>query len=135
MNRMKELRKEYGLSMMEVAKRLGMPYTTYVNYEKGHREPNSETLIQIADFFHVTVDYLIGNVNDPFFYLDNARILREINSYTEEHEEAPVTPALLTKLKAITDAYNQLNDEGQEKLADYADDLVRSGKYKKTRCD
>ena len=72
--------------MREVAKCLSMPYTTYVNYEKGLREPNSETLIAIARFFHVTIDYLLGHVNDPFFYLDNERILRNINSYEDEVE-------------------------------------------------
>ncbi|MEG0941869.1 MAG: helix-turn-helix transcriptional regulator [Oscillospiraceae bacterium] len=84
MNRMKELREDRSLSMKAAALRLELPYTTYVNYEKGYREPNSETLIKIADFFHVTVDYLIGNVNDPFFVMDNERTLRDINSYGDE---------------------------------------------------
>lgn len=87
MNRIKELRQEKGISMREAAKQLGMPYTTYVNYEKGLREPNSETLIMLANYFHVTIDYLVGNVNNPFFHLDNERILAEINSY----EDPPAT--------------------------------------------
>ncbi len=62
MNRLEELRKKENLSMREMAKKLNMPYTTYVNYEKGTREPNSETLIMLAKFFDVSVDYLIGNV-------------------------------------------------------------------------
>lgn len=59
MNRMKELREERGISMKEAAQRLNMPYTTYVNYEKGMREPNSETLIKIADFYNTSIDYLL----------------------------------------------------------------------------
>ena len=59
MNRIKELREAKGISMKEAARRLGLPYTTYVNYEKGAREPNSEALIKIADFFGVSIDYLI----------------------------------------------------------------------------
>lgn len=51
MNRLKSLREDRGMTMKECAMRLKMPYTTYVNYEKGAREPNSETLIQIANFF------------------------------------------------------------------------------------
>ena len=43
MNRISELRAEKGISMKEAARLLNMPYTTYVNYEKGTREPNSET--------------------------------------------------------------------------------------------
>ncbi len=61
MNKLKALREEQGLSMMEIAKQLNMPYTTYVNYEKGTREPNSEMLIKFSKFFNVTIDYLIGN--------------------------------------------------------------------------
>lgn len=49
--------------MSDAAKALGLPYTTYINYEKGYREPNSEVLIQIANYFDVTVDYLIGNTS------------------------------------------------------------------------
>lgn len=50
MNRIYELRTQMGITMKEAAARLGMPYTTYVNYEKGTREPNSETLILLARF-------------------------------------------------------------------------------------
>lgn len=60
MNRISELRAEKGISMRDAARMLGMPYTTYVNYEKGTREPNSETLIALANFYETSVDYLIG---------------------------------------------------------------------------
>lgn len=64
MNRMKELREERKLNMKEAAQRLGIPYTTYVNYEKGLREPNSEMLIQIADFYNTSIDYLLGRSDE-----------------------------------------------------------------------
>lgn len=60
MNRMKQLREERCLSMKEVAAGLGLPYTTYVNYEKGLREPGAETLIRIAEFYDTTLDCLLG---------------------------------------------------------------------------
>lgn len=59
MNRLKLLRKELNKSMADVARDLNIPYTTYVNYEKEAREPNSETLIALADYFHCSVDFLI----------------------------------------------------------------------------
>lgn len=65
MNRMHELRTEKGISMKEAAARLGMPYTTYVNYEKGTREPNSETLILLAEFYDTSIDYLVGKSSTP----------------------------------------------------------------------
>ena len=71
MNRISELRNKLGISMKEAAARLDMPYTTYVNYEKGTREPNSETLIKLSRFFGTTIDYLLGkpetNIVPPGF--------------------------------------------------------------------
>ena len=64
MNRIKELREELNKTRAQVARELKMPYTTYVNYEKEDREPNSEVLITIANYFHVSVDYLIGRTDN-----------------------------------------------------------------------
>ena len=47
-----------------------------------------ETLQRLADYFGVTVDYLVGNVNEPFFYLDNKRILDEINDTGNKKDPA-----------------------------------------------
>lgn len=60
MLRIRELRDSKGINMREAAKRLNLPYTTYVGYEKGQREPTSEVLIQLADFYETTVDYIVG---------------------------------------------------------------------------
>ena len=64
MTRIEELRNEKNLTMRAAAKGIGIPYTTYVGYEKGDREPNSEMLIKIASYFSVSVDYLICRSND-----------------------------------------------------------------------
>ena len=63
MNRIPKLRKERGISMKQAAEQLGMPYTTYVNYEKGTRQPNSETLIDLANFYNTSIDYMLGKSN------------------------------------------------------------------------
>ena len=60
MSRIKELRERKGINMMQAARLLNMPYTTYVNYEKGLREPTSEVLIQLANFYDTSVDYIVG---------------------------------------------------------------------------
>lgn len=52
------------------------------------RVPKMETLQRLADYFGVTVDYLVGNVNEPFFYLDNKRILDEINDTGNKKDPA-----------------------------------------------
>lgn len=63
MYNLKSLREEKGLNMKEVSRLLGIPYTTYVGYEKGQREPGSDVLIQLADFYNTTVDYVLGATN------------------------------------------------------------------------
>ena len=65
MNRLSQLRQKKGLNMREAARQLGMPYTTYVNYEKGTREPNSETLISLAKFYGTSIDYLLCKSDSP----------------------------------------------------------------------
>lgn len=60
MESLKELREKTGKSMRLTAEELGIPYTTYVSYEKGAREPNSEMLVKIAEYYHTTIDFLLG---------------------------------------------------------------------------
>lgn len=91
MNRLRELRIENNMNMKQAAQALKMPYTTYVNYEKGLREPSSEVLIEIAKFYSVSIDYLLGHVSEPHFYLDNDRILREINDCGDENKASAET--------------------------------------------
>lgn len=62
-DRLKELRIEKNLNMKQASIALGMPYTTYVSYEKNEREPNSEILVMLANFFDCSVDYLIGRTS------------------------------------------------------------------------
>lgn len=65
-NRIKTLRESKGYNMRQMAAALNLPYTTYVNYEKGARRPNSEQLILISKYFGASIDYLIGRTDIPF---------------------------------------------------------------------
>lgn len=60
MNRLEQIRKEQNKTQIEVAKALGITYQAYAHYEKGRHAPSPEQLIALADYFDVTVDYLIG---------------------------------------------------------------------------
>ncbi|KMP78179.1 XRE family transcriptional regulator [Bacillus cereus] len=62
-NRLNSLRKELKLRQEDMAKHLGIARTTYAMYEQGNREPDYGTLQKLADFFHVSVDYLLGRTN------------------------------------------------------------------------
>jgi transcriptional regulator with XRE-family HTH domain len=56
----KDIRIRKGLSQANVAEALGVSSVVYSRYETGSRQPTAETLIQLADIFGVTVDYLLG---------------------------------------------------------------------------
>ena len=58
--KLKRLRCKMNLTQKEVAEILGITRTVYANYEQGFREPDLLTLWKIADFFDVSVDYLLG---------------------------------------------------------------------------
>ena len=58
--RMKALRKSRGLKQEEAAEMSGIGYMSYRRYETGTREPTVSSLWKIADFYGVSVDYLIG---------------------------------------------------------------------------
>ena len=58
--RIRELRKSHGLKAEQVADILGVKRRTLTNYETGRREPNVNQLIALADYFGVTLDYLVG---------------------------------------------------------------------------
>lgn len=124
MFKIKQLREAKGINMKEAARLLGMPYTTYVNYEKGLREPTSEVLIQIADFYNVSIDYLVGRSSDSidkhiiFSYeapvpevtqgVQNIiRIAARDGSYTER----TLSDQQLAALKAILDQMPDVPDD------------------------
>ncbi|ADQ06108.1 transcriptional regulator, XRE family [Caldicellulosiruptor hydrothermalis 108] len=58
-NRIRELRLERGLSQEELGKVLNVSGRTIGHYENGSREPTPEALNKLADFFGVTIDYLL----------------------------------------------------------------------------
>ena len=58
--RLKELRKLYGLTQRQMAERLDIAQPSYIRYENGSSEPTLENLLNIAEIFDVSVDYLLG---------------------------------------------------------------------------
>ena len=60
---LKELRIEHEVKQKEVAESLGISKTCYAGYEQGYREPDMEMLVKLADYFEVTVDYLLGRTD------------------------------------------------------------------------
>ena len=60
----KELRKLRGVTQAELCTAIKIAQPTLSGYEKGLHEPDTETLLKLADFFNVTVDYLLGREDE-----------------------------------------------------------------------
>ena len=63
--RLVELRQLRGLTQKQVYDAVGMSAIGYQRYEYGDREPAFSKLISLADFFDVSLDYLVGRSDDP----------------------------------------------------------------------
>ena len=61
--RLKQCRIEKGLTQNEVAISCDITEKTYQNYELKRREPKLEILLRIADFYQVSLDYLVGRTD------------------------------------------------------------------------
>ena len=57
--RLKELRLKNNLTQEDIAKKINKSAVAYGYYESGRNEPDLKTLLTLADFYHVTIDYLV----------------------------------------------------------------------------
>lgn len=104
---LEELRKESGLKRSELARQLDINQNTLANYEKGLRQAPYETLIQIADYFSVSVDELLGRTSEKT---------------VESSDFKPLSVKEIRLMKKI----RNLNFSNVEKLSDYVDLLLIS---------
>ena len=63
--RLKQLRQKRGISQLKLAMDLGLNQNSISRYESGEREADYQTLIRLADYFNVSVDYLLERTENP----------------------------------------------------------------------
>ena len=63
--RLKELRKSKKISQLKLAMDLNLSQNSISRYETGDREADYETLIKLADYFDVSIDYLLERTENP----------------------------------------------------------------------
>ncbi len=66
--RLKELRKQHNISQLKLAMDLQLNQNAISRYETGVREADYSTLIKIADYFDVSIDYLLERTDNPSRY-------------------------------------------------------------------
>lgn len=102
MVRLKELREERRLNQEGLALKLNVSQSTISAYEIGERTPDLETLIAIANFFNVSLDYLAG-----------------LSDLKQQIRQSDLLPNELEHLRT----FRQLNDTDKEKVKAYIDGL------------
>jgi transcriptional regulator with XRE-family HTH domain len=125
MNRLRELRTEKNLSLRELAEKLELSYSSVGKYERDEAQPSFDILFKLADFFDVSIDYLIGytdirtkeltiqNISKQTGLSENAvRELKHI--YTASKSDSEVGKCYLSKINTINillDSHNYALDE------------------------
>ncbi len=64
-NNLKHLRKSKGYTQIAVQMKTGIEQALISKFENGERIPPTETLIQLADFYGVSIDYILCRTNNP----------------------------------------------------------------------
>ena len=64
-NRLRQLRKTKGYTQIRVQMETGIEQALLSKYENGERIPPTETLLKLADFYRVSVDYLLCRTDNP----------------------------------------------------------------------
>lgn len=63
--RLRDLREDGDLTQQTVADILNMHRSVYRRYESGQRETPAWVVVKLADYYHVSTDYLLGRTDDP----------------------------------------------------------------------
>lgn len=89
-SRLKSLRESKGISQKELAEGIGVSDVMVSMYEQGKKNPSLDTITKIADYFNVSVDYLLGKELTDKDKKDIARDLNNIMNKIRSGEDGPL---------------------------------------------
>jgi len=84
---LKILLEQHNISQKKLAADLFLTPSTLGNYVQSTREPDYNTLIKIADYFHVTTDFLLGHTIDNDLTQEEILLITTFRALTEEQKE------------------------------------------------
>lgn len=134
------LRKEKKLTQYQLAEILGFSRGQVGNYEQGTRQPDQETLIKIANFFEVSIDYLLGKSDirnyetidkDPDIKIDIPKSYSDKYKVTSRDKKQ-----YLEEMKKANEAFfmnDEFNDEAKKEMLDLMSELFWDAKVKNKR--
>lgn len=115
MNRLKELRKAKGLTQVEVSKFVGISQNSYSYWENDKVKIDNASIIKLADFFGVTVDYLLGR---------ESLTAEERAAGASLTRRVEITPLEDDLLYAFREIGKKLGEKGQRALIDVAESMA-----------
>ncbi|WP_082084119.1 helix-turn-helix domain-containing protein [Paenibacillus beijingensis] len=92
-DRLRELRLRKNMSQEDVSKQIGITRSAYSHYEINNRQPVYETLIKLAAFFGVSLDYIIGGEgikNDTHVTPETIEIIRRLNNLDHDKRKQSI---------------------------------------------
>ena len=116
MNRIKELRKSFNLSQEKLAEEFEVERATISRWENDKTDPSNEDLLKLAQYFKVSVDYLLGRTINP--------------TAPDQENQNPEAQEILHRLKASSEnnilsmfhetisTYGKLSKEEKERMLD-----------------
>lgn len=111
--RIKKLRLEQGLKQKELAEKLGISTSSIGMYEREARQPDTEILKKIANYFNVSIDYILGNSDK-----------RDHSELTRKDEKDIAKTLTILKDQIENNQSGELNYNGIEVTKDDADLLL-----------
>lgn len=144
-SRLKRLRTERKMTQEQLGEKINVTKVSISGYENGNRTPDMETTQKIADFFGVSVDYLLGRTDDPSTGIEKlkeawmnsrsnypdwatSRDLRDLKKYIEQKKDlnydgVPVSDEdKETILRVLTGLFWKSKEKNKRKKKDDNDD-------------
>ena len=115
-----ELLKQRGISAAKMMNELGFSSGLYSQWKSGKQRPSWEKLIKIADYFGVSMDYLIGKNTEISKNEENG----QKNNATDNSDIPSESLALNISDSELTDILNRLSDKSLSELESYLDYLL-----------
>lgn len=119
-SRLRELREKKELLSKDFAKIMNVEPATITNWEKGNRFPKDDVLINIADYFDCSIDYLLGRTDDPLSKIysgksHNQTIEIEIDKGYPHELTAEEVENIIRQLDAVGLDVNKLIENSKKK--------------------
>ena len=92
----KRFRKEFNLTQSNVAEKLGILQQSYYKYETDKVKPSAEIIIDLANAYDVSTDYLLGRSDEPRppkFDAETIDLLRALDAYQAKRQQSGQVPA------------------------------------------